>query len=369
MLFHFLDLSIYRVSDNATSITAQGHSESVTMIPTLDPSRQPTLSPTSPGSIPSTPENLHIEMPPQPKFGRFLNDSSWPYLSQDIWYELVDNNQTFATNSDGMEQWLLPWLDKAPWPVTILEINHNDHHFPSHIISDSVAEEILRHPKLKWFYAVNRLWTHHAKLRPLPLGLKWLHKHRHPFSEYKHDHVRELSQWVGTTADHVKQNFLSQHRNRSSVWIRPSSNRVHALYNKSINAALSLPRSQLCSVLKEAAPLHTTCNNEMMNAAEYWKELQKHLFVASPAGRGLDTHATWEILLSGGVPIVPHSPLDPLFDNLPVWLVHDWVKEVNPSSIIQKAKEFIDRVDDFHFDKVFAKGWIEEIRKVAFGKE
>ncbi|KAG7337324.1 hypothetical protein IV203_014098 [Nitzschia inconspicua] len=340
------------------------------MIPTADPTRQHTRS----QPILSTAEILRIEMPPQPKFGKFRNESSWPYISQDIWYELVDNNQTFVIEYQGMEQWLLPWLDKAPWPVTILEINHDDRPFPSDILSDTVIQQILDHPNLKRFYAVNALWTNHTKLYPLPLGLKWFYSHRHPFSESKHDRVQQLSQWVGTTADDVKQSFLSRHRNRSSVWVRPSSDHPGVFYNKSMNAALSLPRNRLCFVLTAMAPHHTTCyshnqqGGQTLNTSEYWQELQKHFFVASPAGRGIDTHATWEILLSGGVPIVPYSPLDPLFDNLPVWLVHDWAKEVNSSSIIQKATELIDRVDEFQFDKVFVKGWIEEIRKLAQGK-
>ncbi|KAG7348812.1 hypothetical protein IV203_011409 [Nitzschia inconspicua] len=167
-----------------------------------------------------------------------------------------------------MEQWLLPWLDEAPWQVTILEINHDDRPFPSNDISDTVIQQILDHPNLKRFYAVNALWTNHTKLHPLPLGLKWFQSHRHPFSESKHDRVQQLSHWVGTRADDVKQKLI----------IATSQSIIR----------MGIAKAFVCSI-------------------------------------------------SGGSG-------------------HDGGKEVNASSIIQKARELIDWVDEFQFEKVFVKG-------------
>jgi hypothetical protein len=46
--------------------------------------------------------------------------------------------------------------------------------------------------------------------------------------------------------------------------------------------------------------------------------------VLSPHGGGLDCHRTWEALALGHLVVVPSSPLDRLFEGLPVVTVSDW---------------------------------------------
>jgi hypothetical protein len=47
-------------------------------------------------------------------------------------------------------------------------------------------------------------------------------------------------------------------------------------------------------------------------------------YVVSPAGNGPDCHRTWEAVFLGSFPIVITSALDPLFEDLPVLILHDW---------------------------------------------
>ena len=56
----------------------------------------------------------------------------------------------------------------------------------------------------------------------------------------------------------------------------------------------------------------------------YLKDLTDAVFVPSPLGNGPDCHRTWEALLMGCYPIVLSSPLNPLFENLPVVIVDRW---------------------------------------------
>jgi hypothetical protein len=48
------------------------------------------------------------------------------------------------------------------------------------------------------------------------------------------------------------------------------------------------------------------------------------ILVLSARGNGLDCHRTWELLLLGSIVITRTSPLDPLFEDLPVAIVKDW---------------------------------------------
>jgi hypothetical protein len=55
-----------------------------------------------------------------------------------------------------------------------------------------------------------------------------------------------------------------------------------------------------------------------------WEIKGDYAFSVSPHGNGLDCHRTWEDLILGCIVIVKTSPLDPLYEGLPVVIVKDW---------------------------------------------
>ena len=57
---------------------------------------------------------------------------------------------------------------------------------------------------------------------------------------------------------------------------------------------------------------------------EFWETMQAFAFVISPMGHGFDCHRTWEALWMSSVPIVKTSPIDALYDSLPVVIVDTW---------------------------------------------
>lgn len=61
-----------------------------------------------------------------------------------------------------------------------------------------------------------------------------------------------------------------------------------------------------------------------MKRSDLWKTKGEYAFSISPHGNGLDCHRTWEDLILGCIVIVKKSPLDPLYDGLPVVIVNNW---------------------------------------------
>jgi hypothetical protein len=57
---------------------------------------------------------------------------------------------------------------------------------------------------------------------------------------------------------------------------------------------------------------------------QLWREKTKYAFVVSPHGNGLDCHRTWESLVLGNIVIVKRSPIDALYEGLPVIIVNQW---------------------------------------------
>ena len=97
-----------------------------------------------------------------------------------------------------------------------------------------------------------------------------------------------------------------------------NSNKRTQNYERNTDA-LKTARADIPRILEQSAPLSLVTEK-----VDYFTGLKENRFVISPAGNGLDTHATWEALLAGCIPIVPKLPLDPLFEVLPVWLIESW---------------------------------------------
>jgi len=57
---------------------------------------------------------------------------------------------------------------------------------------------------------------------------------------------------------------------------------------------------------------------------DLWRLKGQYAFSVSPHGNGLDCHRTWEDLALGCIVIVKTSPLDRLYNGLPVVIVNDW---------------------------------------------
>ncbi len=92
-----------------------------------------------------------------------------------------------------------------------------------------------------------------------------------------------------------------------------------------------------------------------------WNNMIKHAFVLSPHGNGLDCHRTWEALCLGCIPIVKTSGLDPLFQDLPVWIVNSW-SEVTEENMKAKINEFRERT--FGYERLTLAYWRDRINAV-----
>lgn len=85
----------------------------------------------------------------------------------------------------------------------------------------------------------------------------------------------------------------------------------------------------------------------------YLLDLAESKFVISPRGNGLDCHRTWEALLMGCIPIVRSSPMDSLYEWLPVLIINDW-SEVTEQFLqqmyvkIKREKYSLEKLD-IHF--------------------
>ena len=96
----------------------------------------------------------------------------------------------------------------------------------------------------------------------------------------------------------------------------------------------------------------------VISRIESHKKQTKYAFVVSPFGVGLDCHRTWEALVLGCIPIIKHSGLDPLFDDLPVLIINEW-SDLNQELLKNTIEKFKNK--KFNMEKITLKYWVDKI--------
>ena len=99
----------------------------------------------------------------------------------------------------------------------------------------------------------------------------------------------------------------------------------------------------------------------LVSRLETWTNQSKYAFVLSPLGHGMDCHRTWEALILGCIVIVKTSPLDSLYENLPVLIVNDW-SEITENLLKETIEKFKETV--FDYNRITLKYWINKIKNL-----
>lgn len=101
---------------------------------------------------------------------------------------------------------------------------------------------------------------------------------------------------------------------------------------------------------------------------EVWRRYACFAFEASPHGNGLDCHRTWEALLLKTVPIVKTSPLDSMYDGLPVAIVEDW-RQIDRTKLENWRERFADCFDGPIPERLYSRYWIRQFRSFAASRD
>jgi len=189
-----------------------------------------------------------------------------------------------------------------------------------------------------WF--AQNLCIRHPKVTPLPVAMDY------------HTLTRRLNHPWGPFASPTEQEKL----------LLRTRNKRRKLSEKRIlcyaNWHFQLSRGDRTECLSKLDPRTVFFEPQPLQRRESWANNANFSFTASPSGKGLDCHRTWEALLLGSVPIVKTSHLDGLYQGLPVCIVKDWC-EVSPDYLHQKLDEIQDAKYDFR--PLYLSYWVSRI--------
>ena len=207
-------------------------------------------------------------------------------------------------------------------------------------------DKILKKENLIRWYTINPSILH-KKIIPIPLGNKWRWCKYDFFSENKENTFNILNKYC----KNAEENFLNK-KSKTELLYFGSMNLTTtntALYKPHINS-----RNIIFNVLKDKFKYN---NNNRLSFEKYLIEMSKCKFVICPPGRGIDTHRCWESLMVGSIPIMYHTPIDPLFDKLPVLLIDDY--SILTEEYLNEQYEIIIK-KEYDFSILYTDYWDKE---------
>lgn len=224
-------------------------------------------------------------------------------------------------------------FDTVPWP-------EDDYH--------ARIRHLLDHSPLAGWHTKNPA-CRHPKIHPLPLGPKWQWSNTRFCGEPK----RALKAHYGAVGLEPAQRFEDP-TGLKTEWL-------YCGFSDTTTAPFWQANTGLRARLRrELEGRFSWAQSEAL--PQYLATLARHRFALSPAGRGIDTHRTWEALLVGTIPIVQSSPLDPLFRDLPVLIVEAW-DHLTPEFLRAQYARIRSRAYDF--SPCFAPYWRDRFQRLG----
>ena len=176
-------------------------------------------------------------------------------------------------------------------------------------------------PRLIAWFCQNST-VHHPKVHQLPIGLDYHTlsvNSRHPWGPKQTPEQQErILTLLAERVERKSRKFLAYSNFHFSLNTRLAADRHKAIAEFPYEVVFYEP---------------TACSR-----FDTWLHQINHLFVLSPHGGGLDCHRTWEALALGCYPVVRTSPLDGLFEGLPILIVKEW-SDVTPDRLAEFAAE------------------------------
>jgi hypothetical protein len=224
--------------------------------------------------------------------------------------EWFDPDQVELGDTLYLNIWYLDWFvdhvhDKIKVPYILVSCDVGGW------LPDPRLKKLLYDPKLAAWFCRNIIFSYHPKLVQLPMGQDLA---------LFHPEDLELTQTLLNAV--AKKSLPKKHLLYMCHYPRPHGER-DKLVKLFEDQPYCLSRNHSGQEYKE------------LPRQQFYEEISSSQFVLSPLGLETDCVRTWEALVLGCIPIVEHTFLDPIYDRLPVVMVHDW-REVNEAFLEKK---------------------------------
>lgn len=234
-------------------------------------------------------------------------------------------------------------LPSLPHPV-ILITGDGDDDVPTHAIP-GVEEfnSLIESKKIIHWYSQN-LVIKHPKMTAIPIGLDY------------HTLAEKSMSWGPRQTPGEQERDLVEIRNKAAPFWDREPAYCYANFQFLMSTRYGCDRAD---AMNSVPPYLVYYEPEKITRKKTWEKQSRFAFVISPHGNGYDCHRTWEALCLGCIPIVKTSPIDVLFEDLPVMIVKSW-DEVTSTNLRETVISF--KKKNFNLNRLELNYWVNLIK-------
>ena len=223
----------------------------------------------------------------------------------------------------------------------VLVTGDSDSPIPAGALSSRDFDLLINDSRLIVWYSQNLVFSpkEHQKLQFLPIGLDY------------HTMANNEMYWGPRTSPKKQEEELFAVAKKT----RPLVERKPTAYTTFHFAIHRGSRQQAYNEIPQDLVYYEP---NQVSRLESWNRQIEFAFVVSPPGEGLDCHRTWEALCLGCIPIMISTPLDDMFEGLPVLIVKAW-SDVTRELLNRTLAEY--ELKEWSLDKLQLKYWIDRI--------
>lgn len=203
-------------------------------------------------------------------------------------------------------------------------------------------KKFIESDKIIHWFSQNCILTEHPKITQIPIGLDY------------HTMVKNNTSW-GESISSIEQENLLENTQMNSKPFHERIIKAYSNFHFFMDTKFGYDRKDAVKSIPENLIYYEPTK---ITRIETWQKQIEYAFVVSPHGNGLDCHRTWEALCLGCIPIVKTSPLDKLYEELPVLIVKDW-NDLTQELLENTINEFKNK--SFNYEKLTLKYWMDKI--------
>lgn len=191
---------------------------------------------------------------------------------------------------------------------------------------------------IHWFS--QNLIISHPKMTQIPIGLDY--------------HTMTISNiWGSSISPFEQEKQLLNLRNTSRPFFERIP-KIYANFHFSINTKFGKDRMDAIDQIPNDLIYYEPV---IIDRYDSWKHQVEFTFIVSPHGNGLDCHRTWEALCLNCIVIVKASPLDGLYEGLPVLIIKEW-SDITEVLLLETMDQYKNKI--FKYEKLTLNYWTDQ---------
>lgn len=266
--------------------------------------------------------------------------SSLRFVDNDIQPHVLKDGDTIYVCSSALSDFVNRILPNIRTRFILLS-GDSDNQIPIQSLSSPDFDRLINDDRLIVWFSQNLVYSpkSYKKLQFLPIGLDY------------HTMTNGDTGWGPRSSPKIQEELLFAVSKKA----RPISERKPIAYTTFHFAIHRGCRQQAFDQIPKDLVYYEPHNIPRLQS---WNRQIEYAFVISPPGEGLDCHRTWEAMCLGCIPIMISTPLDELFEGLPVLIVKAW-SDVTQELLDNAIAEYSQK--EWCLEKLQLKYWVDLI--------